>query len=380
MKVQIADICTPFSGFTPAAADLYPDGKYPYFKVAEMNRKANQKVMTDTDSYVRVSRKFFPKGAIVFPKNGAAIATNKKRILGQDSIVDLNTAGITPNESLVDTNYLLYLLQSIDFTQYMRRGAVPTLDLKGILSLEIELPSPSDQQRIVDELDLLSRVIELKNAQLRTLDELAQSIFYEMFGDLVTNERNWNTGILASLVEDKRNIKRAAKHFLLNDVIHYIDISSIDNVAHKMASTTEIVFNDAPSRAQQVVKNGDILVSMVRPNLRNIAFVCSQENNLVASSGFSVLRPSFSNGEFIMQLALSDSFTKYLLTRTSGANYPAVRENDIKDCVLGIPPLEMQQVFSRKIKAIEAQKSMISASLNTAQDLLASRMDKYFNE
>lgn len=81
-----------------------------------------------------------------------------------------------------------------------------------------------------------------------------------------------------------------------------------------------------------------------------------------------------------MQLTLSDSFTKYLLTRTSGANYPAVRENDIKDCVLGIPPLEMQQFFSMKIKAIEAQKSIIYASLNTAQDLLASRMDKYFNE
>ena len=81
-----------------------------------------------------------------------------------------------------------------------------------------------------------------------------------------------------------------------------------------------------------------------------------------------------------MRLTLSDSFTEYLLTRTSGANYPAVRENDIKDCILGIPPLEMQQAFSVKIKAIEAQRDLIYTSLRTAQDLLASRMDKYFNE
>ena len=258
---------------------------------------------------------------------------------------------------------------------------IPQLTVPAVKSYRFCYPvSKSEQQRIVDELDLLSRVIELKNAQLRTLDELAQSIFYEMFGNLIANERNWNTGALASLIEDKRNIKRAAKHFLPNDVIHYIDISSIDNVAHKMTSTTRIAFNEAPSRAQQIVKNGDILVSMVRPNLQNIASVYSQEGNLVASSGFCVLRPLHSNGEFIMRLTLSDSFTEYLLTRTSGANYPAVRENDIKDCILGIPPLEMQQAFSVKIKAIEAQRDLIYTSLRTAQDLLASRMDKYFNE
>lgn len=380
MKVRIGDICTSFSGFTPAAADLYPDGKYPYFKVAEMNREANLRVMTETDSYIRDSRKFFPKGAIVFPKNGAAIATNKKRILGQDSIVDLNTGGVIANESFVDTDYLFYLFQNIDFEQFMRRGAVPTLDLKSILALEIELPSLSEQQRIVDELDLLSSIIEKKNTQLRTLDELASTIFYEMFGDLITNERGWETANLSTLVTDKKAVKRAARHFLPNDVIHYIDIASIDNISHRMTSTIEVTFCEAPSRAQQIVENGDVLVSMVRPNLRNVASVCSGDNNLVASSGFCVLRSTSFNGEFVRQLVLSDFFTDYLLTRVSGANYPAVREEDIRECIIGIPPIEMQQAFSEKMRSIEKQRLLIDASLNTVKNLLASRMDKYFNE
>ena len=380
MKVRIGDICTSFSGFTPAAADLYPDGKYPYFKVAEMNREANLRVMTETDSYIRESRKFFPKGAIVFPKNGAAIATNKKRILGQDSIVDLNTGGVIANESFVDIDYLFYLFQNIDFEQFMRRGAVPTLDLKSILALEIELPSLSEQQRIVDELDLLSGIIEKKNTQLRTLDELASIIFYEMFGDLITNERGWETANLSTLVTDKKAVKRAARHFLPNDVIHYIDIASIDNISHRMTSTTEVTFCEAPSRAQQIVENGDVLVSMVRPNLRNVASVCSGDNNLVASSGFCVLRSTSFNGEFVRQLVLSDFFTDYLLTRVSGANYPAVREEDIRECIIGIPPIEMQQAFSEKMRSIEKLRLLIDASLNTVKNLLASRMDKYFNE
>ena len=379
MKVRIGDICTSFSGFIPAASELFPSGKYPYFKVAEMNREANQRVMTDTDAYVKESRKYFPKGSIVFPKNGAAIATNKKRILGQDSIVDLNTGGVEPNNDLVRTDYLFYLFQHIDFAQYMRRGAVPTLDLKSVLAIEIELPSLSDQQYIVAELDLLSGIIEKKNAQLRTLERLAESLFIETFGNLIANDRNWRMGTLNEFIEDKKRILRATKFYKPDEVVHYIDISSIDNKAHSMTSTTEFVFNEAPSRAQQIVQNGDVLVSMVRPNLRNVAIVSSEDKNLVASSGFCVLRSLSSNGEFLKQLVLSDFFTDYLLTRVSGANYPAVREEDIKECKLGIPPAELQLEFSNKIKALETERLTIDSSLKTTQDLLASRMDKYFS-
>lgn len=379
MKVRIGDICTSFSGFTPVASELFPSGKYPYFKVAEMNREANQRVMTDTDAYVKESRKYFPKGSIVFPKNGAAIATNKKRILGQDSIVDLNTGGVEPNNDLVRTDYLFYLFQHIDFAQYMRRGAVPTLDLKSVLAIEIELPSLADQQYIVAELDLLSGIIEKKNAQLRTLERLAESLFIETFGNLIANDRNWRMGTLNEFIEDKKRILRATKFYKPNEVVHYIDISSIDNKAHSMTSTTEFVFNEAPSRAQQIVQNGDVLVSMVRPNLRNVAIVSSEDKNLVASSGFCVLRSLSSNGEFLKQLVLSDFFTDYLLTRVSGANYPAVREEDIKECKLGIPPAELQLEFSNKIKALETERLTIDSSLKTTQDLLASRMDKYFS-
>ena len=379
MKVRIGDICTSFSGFTPAASELFPSGKYPYFKVAEMNREANQRVMTDTDAYVKESRKYFPKGSIVFPKNGAAIATNKKRILGQDSIVDLNTGGVEPNNDLVRTDYLFYLFQHIDFAQYMRRGAVPTLDLKSVLAIEIELPSLSDQQYIVAELDLRSGIIEKKNAQLRTLERLAESLFIETFGNLIANDRNWRMGTLNEFIEDKKRILRATKFYKPDEVVHYIDISSIDNKAHSMTSTTEFVFNEAPSRAQQIVQNGDVLVSMVRPNLRNVAIVSSEDKNLVASSGFCVLRSLPSNGEFLKQLVLSDFFTDYLLTRVSGANYPAVREEDIKECKLGIPPAELQLEFSNKIKALETERLTIDSSLKTTQHLLASRMDKYFS-
>ena len=274
----------------------------------------------------------------------------------------------------IDAKYFYYYLKSqhIQSLGYSRHYKV-------LKEKEVPIPAPSIQKDIVAELDLLYGIIEKKNAQLCILNNLSETIFHEMFGDIVANDRKWRLGTLGEIVEDKKQIKRAAKSFAPGDVIHYIDISSIDNVAHRMTATTEMMFQDAPSRAQQVVHNNDILVSMVRPNLKNIARVSSKESNLVASSGFCVLRATSSNSEFVRQLVLSNSFTDYLLTRVSGANYPAVREEDIKDCLIGIPPIEKQVLFSQKIKSLESLINSILASTNTAKELFDSRMDKYFS-
>lgn len=274
----------------------------------------------------------------------------------------------------IEAKYLYY---------YLKWLRIPSLGYsrhyKILKDQMVPVPSLANQKRIVAELDLLFGIIEKKNSQIGILDGLVQSFFYEMFGDLVTNDKNWKLGKLNNLCEDKKKITRAAKVISPSDIIHYIDISSIDNVAHKMTSTTEYLFIDAPSRAQQIVKEGDVVVSMVRPNLKNIAIVSSQEKNLVASSGFCVLRSTTSNSEFVASLVLSDSFTDYLLSRVSGANYPAVREEDIKDCIIGIPPVDLQDLFSQKVRSIEAQKRTISDSIKSAEELYASRLDKYFN-
>lgn len=376
MKVQIGDIGTPFSGFTPAAADLYPDGKYPYFKVAEMNRKANQKVMTDTDLYVRESRKFFPKGAIVFPKNGAAIATNKKRILGQDSIVDLNTAGIKPDEDLVDTNYLLYLLQSIDFVRYLRRGAVPTLDLKGILSLEIELPSKSEQQRIVDELDLLSRIVELKNAQLRTLDELAQSIFYEMFSTIKerTPLATYVTDLSAgkSLAGDEENPNKVLK----TGAVTY-DYFRGDDVKN-------LPLNYQP-KEKDLVRKGDLLISRMNTAelVGAVAYVWDVAPKVYLPDRlWRATLTEKANPVFLWKALIQFESKQQIRSLASGTSGTMKNISKPKFMSVEVPMVDrcLQDAFADKLKDLERQKNVIDTSRRIAQDLLASRMDKYFNE
>lgn len=356
MSIRIGDICTPFNGFTPAVTELFPTGKFPYFKVAEMNREANLRIMSDTDLYVRESHKFFPKGAIVFPKNGAAIATNKKRILGQDSIVDLNTAGVKPNSKLVDTYYLFYLFQHIDFVQYMRRGAVPTLDLKSILALEIELPSIPKQQHIVAELDFLSGIIEKKNAQLKTLDELAQSIFYEMFGDPRENELNWKSKAFKDVFKLKSGDGLKEKDFIPGKypVFGGNGISGYHNAYNK---------------------NGEhIIIGRVGAYCGNVRYV--NNDFWLTDNAFDAF---FNTSEFDYQFV---SWLLNILDLHRFANHaaqPVISNTGLRELSIIIPSIDLQTDFANKISAIEHTKKLVTASLETTKQLLNSRMDKYFN-
>lgn len=336
------------------------------------------------DFIIPEDRKLVANSIFICMSNGSKQHVGKVAFIPED--MDYAFGGfmglIVPSPE-VSAKYVFYACQSSAYRSFLSQVGngigITNLRFSDLEKFEFPLPSLTDQQRIVDELDLLSGIVEKKNAQLRTLEKLTESLFIETFGNLIANDRNWRMGTLDELIEDKKRILRATKFYSPDEVVHYIDISSIDNNVHSMTSTTEFVFNEAPSRAQQIVQNGDILVSMVRPNLRNVASVCSEDKNLVASSGFCVLRSLSLNGEFLKQLVLSDFFTDYLLTRVSGANYPAVREEDIKKCKLGIPPVELQLEFSKKIKALETQRLTIDSSLKTAQNLLASRMDNYFS-
>lgn len=336
------------------------------------------------DFIIPEDRKLVANSIFICMSNGSKQHVGKVAFIPEDMDYAFGGfMGLIVPSSEVSAKYVFYACQSSAYRTFLSKVGngigITNLRFSDLERFEFPVPSLADQQRIVAELDLLSGIVEKKNAQLNTLEKLAESLFIEAFGNLIANDHNWRMGTLNELIEDKKRILRATRIYKPDEVVHYIDISSIDNNAHSMTSTTELVFSEAPSRAQQIVQNGDILVSMVRPNLQNVASVCSEEKNLVASSGFCVLRSLSSNGEFLKQLVLSDFFTDYLLTRVSGANYPAVREEDIKECKLGIPPVELQQEFSKKIKALEIQRLIIDSSKKTAQDLLASRMDKYFS-
>ncbi len=143
--------------------------------------------------------------------------------------------------------------------------------------------------------------------------------------------------------------------------IDYIDISSVDNQKKTIEAVQSMLVQDAPSRAKQLVKQGDILLSTVRPNLNAVAMVTKKyDNTLVASTGYCILRCLESvNKKYVFYFCQSSSFIDKIVSQATGASYPAVNTTIIKNCEMPLPPIDEQ----RKIAAV----------LDKVSDLIAKR-------
>jgi type I restriction enzyme S subunit len=183
-----------------------------------------------------------------------------------------------------------------------------------------------------------------------------------MFGDPVDMNDKYPKIRLSKMIEE--SITKIGQIFKAHDIIKYIDITSIDNRCNEIIQYTEYFVENAPSRAQQVVLQGDVLVSMVRPNLKNIAVIRDNYENMIASTGFYVLRPiKLINVEYLFSIVKSDSFAEYLTHLAKGANYPAVNGSDIKNIEIPLPPLPLQNRFAKFVKQADKSSFLLRTAL-----------------
>ncbi len=156
-----------------------------------------------------------------------------------------------------------------------------------------------------------------------------------------------------------------------NRKIDYIDISSIDNARHVIGRVKQYRLEDAPSRARQIVCTGDVLFATVRPYLRNISAVPNDYDQQIASTGFSVLRPA--KGvcpAFLFYKVISRDFVNALSGMQYGVSYPAVKDEQVRDQPLWLPPTEEQRRIVAKIEELFSELDKGVESLKTARALL----------
>ena len=150
--------------------------------------------------------------------------------------------------------------------------------------------------------------------------------------------------------------------------IKYIDISSIDNIRHVIGSVKQYRLTDAPSRARQIVHAGDVLLATVRPYLRNIAGVPIDYDEQIASTGFSVLRPAKGiSPDFLFYKAISNDFVNALSEAQYGVSYPAVKDDQIRDQPLWLPPTDEQLRVVAKIEELFSELDKGAESLRQAR-------------
>lgn len=150
----------------------------------------------------------------------------------------------------------------------------------------------------------------------------------------------------------------------------YIDIASIDRDGKRIGETHELSGANAPSRARKVIRTGDVLVSMTRPNLNAVALVPAILDGQIASTGFDVLRPQGVEPRWLYYLVRSDDFIGAMSGFVQGALYPAVRSKDVRSFVAPVAPLAEQRRILDKLEGILARVERCRIGLEQIPELL----------
>jgi len=236
------------------------------------------------------------------------------------------------------------------------------------------MPKLSHQQQIVSELDLLSGVIEKQKTQLEELDKLAQSIFYDMFGDPVTNEKGWEYISLGNVVEISSKLVDPNEEPYSNQ--YHVSPANI------ISGTGEIIDcrlakDECLISGKYAFKKGAVLYSKIRPNLNKVAI--PNFDGICSADMYPLTVKDRAINLYIQKLLSSKEFLKYAINCSGRARMPKINREALFQFNFCCPPLSLQQEFAAKVEAIEAMKAKVRQSLKEAETLFNSRMDYYFN-
>ena len=167
-----------------------------------------------------------------------------------------------------------------------------------------------------------------------------------------------------------------------NGKIDYIDISAVDNREKKITQTAIVLAKDAPSRAKQLVECGDVIVSLVRPNLNAVAIIEEQSQNLqVASTGYCVLRCNqMIYNRYLFYFCQSETFVNSMTSQATGASYPAVSNSIVKNCEVPLPELKRQKSIANTLDKMSAIVFLRKQQIAKLDELVKARFVEMFGD
>ena len=245
-------------------------------------------------------------------------------------------------------------------------------------SISIPIPPKSTQLSIVSELDKINELIRLKKEQLKDYDNLAQSIFYEMFGDPVDNEKGWEVKKIGEIGSVERGAGISKKDFVEDGLpcIHYGQLHTILGARTKKHYTS-IPHNLLPK--YKVAHTGDLVMAItsedVEGSCKSTAWLGNYD--VIVGSDAAILHHE-QDGTFLSYYTMTKAFYNEKAKYAKGFKVTHISTKEIEKIYVFLPPLPLQHLFAQRIEQIERQKSAIQKSITDLETLLASRMQHWF--
>ena len=363
-KTKLKDICNISAGGTPSRSNInyWNNGDIPWCKIGDFSGKYINEVKENIteEGLKNSSAKIFKKGTILY----TIFATvGEVAILEIESATNQAIAGIEIKNSEVNLEYLYYYLKSLKFIMLKKSRGVAQNNINlGILkNIEIKIPDKVEQINIAKILDNIEKIIDKKKKQLKELNAIIKSQFVEMFEN--NKFENKNLGDIATKITDgshnpPKGVDEKTEYVMLSSQNIIEDRINYNNARYLSREDFE------RENKRTYLEKGDLLLTIVGTIGRTA--IIHNENNITLQRSVAVIKPIQEiDSEYLAISLKSDDILKQLNKGSKGVAQKGIYLNDLKKIVIPVPPITLQNQFSKIVKQIDKQKfeSMIQLKM-----------------
>ena len=380
---KISDFAEVVTGGTPKTdiKEFWENGNIPWLASGACK---DEEILTATKyitkaGYDNSVAKMMPINTVVIALTGAT--TGKIGLLKIEACGNQSVTGILPNESFSE-KYIFYYLKTIRkvILDDSYGGAQKHISQKYVKEIKIPLPPLPIQKKIVQVLDKAQDLIDFREQQLKLLDNLVQSVFYDMFGDPVTNPKGWEVRHLSDFIDIKRDISYGIVQ-RGEEVIDGIPVVRIRDIIKNTFEIQDFVRTSkeiSDKYKRTLLIGGELLIS-IRGTVGKLAVAPLHTKGWNISREVAII-PLLPNTckEFFLFSLRSHGIQHTILDNVKGVAQSGVNLKDLRKQPLPIPPISLQQEFAEKVQKIEEQKTLMQESLHQMKDNYNSLMQQAF--
>lgn len=317
-----------------------------------------------------LNRFLIERGETLVAMTGATVG--KVAVSGYSNMLLNQRVGlIRVTDKSISNRFLSRLLLTEKFYNYCQKtaggGAQGNISPDAILRFQIPLPPLSVQEEIVEELESHQKII----------DGARQVV--DNYKPLIDIDPGWEVVRMDEIVHINKETINPSNVY--EDWFRYLDISAVENGSGVVNFENVIKVTDAPSRARRVVKEGDVLLSTVRPNLKAYACLECLPDRVIASTGFAVLTSKpIVKPRFLFYMLFSESVQRQMESRMGKGSYPSINERDVSELLIPLPSIELQQAIVSQFKKEEEIVSLNRVLITLYEQRIKDRISKVWGE
>ena len=326
-------------------------------------------------------------GDILFAK----MAETEKTLLLDDetekNIYSTGFCAIRAKENIIEPKALYYLLGSSLFLNQKNTnssGATQrAITNTGLSKIRIKLPTMEKQREFCGIMDKVVDSIELRKKQLGYFDELTKSLFIEMFGDPISNPKEWKKKKCKNILTKIGSgaTPQGGSESYKEEGISLIRSMNVHNGRFESKDLAYIDEKQAQKLDNVNIKENDVLINITGASVARCCIVPSDVIPARVNQHVSVLRCSdMVNSIFLCYQIINDSYQNLLkkIGTSGGATREAITKKQIEDLEVILPPIELQNKFANFVRGTDKSKLAVKKSLEELEILKKSLMQKYF--